>query len=91
MNYESSFFAAWNMVCFWKLQDSWCLGLLVLETKWLSGMLRCEGCVKSHRVVLYLVFGGEYALSSLMWARGEMIASVSRAELRSDRHSQFLG
>ena len=24
------------------LQDSWCLGLLVLETKWLSGMLRWQ-------------------------------------------------
>ena len=69
----------------------------MLETKWLSRMLRWQhvagrvrDCVYSHRV-LYLVFGGEYALSPLMWARGEMVASVSRAELRSDRHSQFLG
>ena len=30
-------------------------------------------------------------VSPLMWARGEMVASVSRAELRSNRHSQFLG
>ena len=80
------------------LQDSWSLGLLVLETKWLSGMLRWQRVagrvrdyVYSHCVVLYLVFGVEYALSPLMWARGEMVASVSRAELRSDRHSQFLG
>ena len=46
----------------------------MLETKWLSGMLRWQrvagrvkDCVHSHRVVLYLVFGGEYALSPLMW------------------------
>ena len=51
----------------------------------------CEGCVLSHRVVLYLVFGGEYALSPIIWARSEKVTSVSRAELRSDRHRQFLG
>ena len=80
------------------LQDSWSLGLLVLETKWLSGMLRWQrvagrvrDCVHSHRVVLYLVFGGEYALSPLMWTRSEIWASVSRAEFRSDRHCHFLG
>ena len=46
------------------LQDSWSLGLLVLETKWLSGLLRWQrvagrvrDCIYSHRVVLYLVFG----------------------------------
>ncbi len=27
------------------LQDSWCLGLLVLETEWLSGMLRWQRIV----------------------------------------------
>ena len=61
------------------LQDSWSLGLLVLETKWLSGMLRWQrvagrvrDCVHRHRIVLYLVFGGEYALSPLMWTRSEI-------------------
>ena len=33
----------------------------------------------------------EYALSPLRWTRGELRASVSRAGLRSDRHSQFWG
>ena len=50
-NNESSLFAAWNMVCFWKLQDSWCLDLLVLETKWLSGMLRWQRVVGRVRDV----------------------------------------
>ena len=31
---------------------------------------------------------GEYALSPLRWTKGELRASVSRAGLRSDRHSQ---
>ena len=50
-NNESSLFAAWNIVCFWKLQDSWCLDLLVLETKWLSGMLRWQHVVGHVRDV----------------------------------------
>ena len=33
------------------LQDSWCLGLLVLETKWLSGMLRWQRVVGRVRDV----------------------------------------
>ena len=51
----------------------------MLESKWLSGMLRWQrvagrvrDCVHSHRVVLYLVFGGEYALIPLMWTRSEI-------------------
>ena len=73
--------------------------LLVLETKWLSGMLRWQrvagrvrDCVHSHRVVLCVgYFWGEYALSPFIWTRSEIWASVSRAELRSDRHSQVFG
>ena len=38
-----------------------------------------------------LVFGGEYALYPLMWTSGELGACVSRAGLRSDRHSQCWG
>ena len=37
------------------------------------------------------ILGGESVLSPLMWTRGEMGTSASRAQLRSDRHSQFLG
>ena len=54
------------------LQDSWSLGLLVLEMKWLSGMLRWQrvagrvrDCVYSHRVVLYLVFSGGVCVISI--------------------------
>ena len=36
-------------------------------------------------------FWRRVCVSPLMWARGEMVASVSRAELHSNRHSQFLG
>ena len=33
------------------LQDSWCFGLLVLETKWFSGMLRWQRVVGRVRDV----------------------------------------
>ena len=67
------------------LQDSWSLGLLVLETKW-----TCEElCLESPCSFVSGIFRGESALSPLMWTRGEKGTSVSRAELRSDRHSHF--
>ena len=36
------------------LQDSWSLGLLVLETKWLSGMLRWQCAAGRVRDCVYL-------------------------------------
>ena len=52
----------------------------------------CEGlCLESPCSFVSGIFLGESALSPLMWTRGEKGTSVSRAELRSDRHSQFLG
>ena len=82
------------------LQDSWSLGLLVLETKWLSGVLIKQRVLSDvwgivFRVTVYFLcvwyFGGEYALSPLIWTRSEIWASVSRAELRSVDIAIFFG
>ena len=51
---------------------------------------RVFGLVRDmFKVTVY--FWGECAFSPFIWTRSEMVASVTRAELRSNRHSQFLG
>ena len=67
--------------------------------KWLSGMLRWQrvvGLVRDvFKVTVYFcvsgIFGESVAFSPFIWTRSEKVTSVSRAGLRSDRHSHFLG
>ena len=74
------------------LQNSWSLGLLVLETKWLSGMLEmaacrwmCEGSIQGHRVASCVwCFGERRALSPLQCTRGEKGTCRERSGARID-------
>ena len=49
------FICSFEYGLFLVLQDSWCLGLLVLETQWFSGMLRWQRVVGRVREFVFRV------------------------------------
>ena len=59
----------------------------MFETKWLSGLLRWQRVVGLVRVCSK----SPCSFVSGFWRRVCDISMLSRAGLRSDRHSQFLG